>query len=188
MTQHSIHTRDGWPVETATLLADYPRAAWPDHPNFARSIQNWMGAHGGFRQLGAIVRDETEEFLDRNTPADEFARRLGYYGDLLVRNLHGHNTWEDRAFFPEIRAADPRFGHGLETLEADHEVLDQTIDSLTRQANRVIKLVQLEETQARSEAGALHDSATRIERFLERHLTDEEDLIVPILLHNKMRG
>lgn len=188
MTQHSIHTREGWPEEAATLLADYPRDLWPGHPNFARSIQNWMGAHAGFRQLGALMRETTEAYLDRGLAPESAAGRLGYYGDILVRNLHGHHTWEDRSFFPEIRDADQRFDQGLETLESDHNVLDETLDMLTHRANRVIKLIQLDELQARAEAGALHDSTERIERFLERHLTDEEDLIVPILLHHKMRG
>ncbi len=188
MTHLSIHTRDGWPDEAATLLAQYPRDAWPDHPNFARSIDNWMGAHQGFRQLGRIVAAETEAYLDRRIGAEDYAPRLSRYGDLLVRNLHGHHTWEDRSFFPEIRAADRRFDQGLETLESDHGVLDQTIERLTREANRVLKLTQLDEPQARTEAGGLHDTATRIEAFLQRHLTDEEDLIVPILLHHKMRG
>lgn len=188
MTKYSIHTRAGWPSDAETLLADYPREAWPDHPNFARSIQNWMGAHRGFRQLGDLVRTTTEAFLDRDSAPDQFAGALGHYGNLLVRNLHGHHNWEDAKFFPEISAADDRFDHGLDTLESDHEVLDETINRLTRQANRAIKLVQLDETQARSEAGVLHDTAAGLERFLERHLEDEEDLIVPILLHHKLRG
>jgi len=188
MTHLSIHTRDGWPPEIATLLGDYPREAWNSHPDLAQSTRNWMGAHQGFRALSGLVRSETEGFLDRAREGDDYAGRLSYYGGRLVGNLHGHHTWEDRAFFPEIREVDGRFDQGLETLERDHEALDATIAQLTEEANRVIKLVQLDETQARSEAGALHETASRIERFLERHLADEEDLIVPILLHHRMRG
>ena len=188
MTQYSIHTREGWPSDAATLLADYPREAWPGHPNFAQSIQNWLGAHQGFRQLGDLVRSSTEEFLDREIAPDRYARALGYYGNILVRNLHGHYTWEDRNFFPEISTVDDRLDHGLDTRESDHHALDETIETLTEQANRTIKLVQLDELQARSEAGKLHDTAAGLERFLDRHLTDEEDLIVPIVLHHKMRG
>jgi iron-sulfur cluster repair protein YtfE (RIC family) len=188
MIHHSIHTRDGWPSDTATLLADYPREAWPAHPHFAQSIRNWMGAHAGFRHYGRIVTDTTEHFIDRTVDPETYAERLAQVGGRLVGNLHGHHTWEDRSFFPEIREAEYRFDHGLETLEADHDVLDRTIETLTRQANRVIKLIQLDEGAARGEAASLHDSASQLEGFLSRHLTDEEDLIVPILLHHKMRG
>lgn len=188
MTHPSIHTRDGLPPEMETLLRDYPRAAWPGHTDFEQSIRNWMGAHAGFRHLARIVSAETDKFLDREMGTDTYAERLGFFGNRLVQNLHGHHTWEDRSFFPELRAADPRFTDGLDTLEADHLVLDETIDRLTRRANRVIKLARLDETQARSEAGGVLEAAHEIERFLDRHLTDEEDLVYPILLHHKLRG
>ena len=188
MTQTSIKTRQGLPDDMRLLLGDYPRDAWPDHPNFARSIQNWMGAHSMFRQLAEVTRVETEKFLDNDREAAEFAGRLGVYGNLLVRNLHGHHTWEDRSFFPELSAADQRFDHGIEMLEADHDVLDETLDRITQTGNRVMKLVQLDEAQAREEAGRLHRLAVDVEAYLARHLSDEEDLVVPVLLHHKMRG
>ena len=105
-----------------------------------------------------------------------------------MRNLHGHHGWEDRSFFPELAAADPRFEHGLEMLEGDHEALDDVLDRFTRTGNRAVKLIQLDEAQARDEVGALHKITTEIEGFLARHLSDEEDLVVPIILHHKLRG
>lgn len=170
------------------LLRDYPRETWPDHPNFARSIQHWMGAHLMFRQLCQRVGQDTEMYLDKSRAPDDYADRLGHYGDQLVRNLHGHHHWEDSAFFPELKRADPRFARGLEILEADHSELDAVLDRLTRQSNRVIKLIQLDERQAREEAGGVLAEAAATQNLLSRHLTDEEDLVVPILLHHRMRG
>ena len=170
------------------LLRDYPREAWPDHPHFARSIQNWMGAHQMFRQLGEITRKDAESYMDDKVSTDAFAGRLSYYGDLLVRNLHGHHTWEDRSFFPELSRADGRFDDGMGVLETDHLLLDETLDRFTRVANRAIKLFQLDEKQAREEVGEVQQCATDIEAFLTRHLADEEDLVVPIILHHKLRG
>ena len=186
---HTQTVRQGpLPPDMQRLLRDYPRDAWPDHPNFAASIRNWMGAHQMFRQLTALTRTETEAYLDKSRAPDDYAARLSHYGNLLVRNLHGHHGWEDHSFFPELSRADNRFDAGLDTLENDHLMLDDVLDRFTRQSNRVVKLIQLDEAQARSEAGAVHDLATGIEAFLERHLTDEEDLVVPILLHHKLRG
>lgn len=188
MTTQLELQREGLPVEMQVLLADYPREAWPDNPHFARSIQNWMSAHQMFRQLAAIVRGDTEEYLDNGKDPDDLSRELSRYGDLLVRNLHGHHTWEDREYFPELRTADRRFDKGLALLEEDHRILDGTLNRFTTAANRVIKLVQLDEAKAREEAVGLHDCSEQIEGLLERHLADEEDLIVPILLHHKLRG
>lgn len=189
MTNFSIKAREALPEEMRLLLRDYPRDSWPDHPNFAASIQNWMGAHQMFRQLGDIATGNCELYLDKTRSDEEFAGRISYYGNLLVRNLHGHHTWEDRSFFPELGAADDRFEDGLQMLESDHVEMDALLDDFTRGANRVIKLIDLDDpAQAYEETGKLHDTAQDIQRFLTRHLTDEEDLVVPILLHHKLRG
>ncbi len=186
--EHTIHTRQGLPTEMQTLLRDYPREVWPGHPNFARSIQNWMGAHETFRQLAALSRAETEALLDKSRTPDDFAERFGYYGDLLVRNLHGHHGWEDRSFFPELSRADPQFEQGLDMLEGDHVELDKVLEAFQRTGNRAIKLTQLDPAQAYDEAGILLKHTNAIQAFLTRHLTDEEELVVPILLHHKLRG
>ena len=107
--------------------------------------------------------------------------RLSYYGGNLVGNLHGHHGWEDHSHFPELSAADPRFDAGLEVLEKDHADLDLVLDDFTRQANRVIKLADLDATQAREEAVSVHRASEVIEAFLKRHLSDEEELAVPII-------
>ncbi len=186
--ENTIHTRQGLPTEMQSLLRDYPRDIWPGHPNFARSIQNWMGAHQMFRKLAELSRTETEAFLDKSRDADSFAERFGYYGNLLVRNLHGHHGWEDHDFFPELSRADTRFDAGLDMLEADHIELNQVLDRFQRSGNRAIMLTQLDPAQAYDEAGILLEHTAAIDGFLQRHLTDEEDLVVPILLHHKLRG
>lgn len=176
------------PDDMRVLLDDYPREAWAGHPNFAQSTQNWMGAHQMFRKLAALSRSETELYLDKSRSGEEYVKRLSYYGDLLVRNLHGHHHWEDHSFFPELSEADPRFDHGLEILEKDHEALDGVLDRLVEHANRTIKLEQLSPKDMKDEAGLVHKASLDIEALLARHLTDEEDLIVPIILHHKLRG
>lgn len=188
MTQYDINVRQGLPEEMQLLLRDYPREAWPDHPNFAASIGNWMGAHRMFRQLADIITLDTQELLDKKNDPEDYARRLTRYGNMLVRNLHGHHGWEDHQFFPELEAADHRFMRGLEMLESDHEEMDQILASLTSSANRYLKLTDMSPEDAASEAPDVLKASESIQHFLARHLTDEEDLVVPILLHHKMRG
>ena len=176
------------PDEMQLLLTDYPRDDSSAHPNFKRATEQWMRAHHSFRQLAEVTRTETEAYLDKTRDAQDYAGRLSIYGNLLVRNLHGHHHWEDHSYFPELSAADPRFDRGLEILEKDHAALDGILDAFTAKSNRVIKLIQLDEAQARNEAGAVHEMASGIEQLLDRHLTDEEDLAVPIILHHQLRG
>lgn len=188
MTQVFDMRTDGMPAEMQMLLDAYPRDTWEAHPGFKEKTQHWLGAHQMFRKLGNIIRLETEKYLDKSQDADAFSARLSYYGDAMVRNLHGHHGWEDHSYFPELSAADPRFDAGLEILEKDHQELDVVLESFSKSANRVIQLAELEEKQAYEEAGDLHVIAEAIEAFLKRHLSDEEELAVPIILHHRLRG
>ena len=176
------------PSEMQSLLRTYPRDTWEAHPGFKEKTRHWLGAHRMFRQLGATVRKDTESYLNGDKDAQDYAGRLSYRGGALVGNLHCHHGWEDHSYFPELSAADPRFNVGLAVLEKDHADLDVVLDSFTRTANRTIKLIQLNETAAQEEAGKLHGVALTIEAFLQRHLTDEEELAVPIILHHRLRG
>ena len=188
MTAEFDIRKEDMPATMRVLLEDYPRDSWEAHPGFKEKTRHWLGAHQMFRQLGEFVRVETEHYLDRTRAPDDFAARLSYYGNVLVGNLHGHHGWEDHSYFPELSAADPRFDAGLAILEKDHHELDRVLDAFAGTANRAIKLIQLDEAQAQAEAGKLHGFSETIEAFLERHLSDEEELAVPIILHHRLRG
>ena len=176
------------PESMRALLADYPRDSWNAHPNFRQATKNWLGAHRMFRTLAALIHRKTKAYLEGNLKPNKFAADLSYYGDALVQNLHGHHNWEDRVYFPELARAEPRFKSGLETLEMDHLALNKLLDEFAREANRVVKLIQLDAAQAREEASTLPPICKKLEALLSRHLSDEEDLAVPIILHHKLRG
>jgi len=188
MTDLTDIRTDAMPEAMRVLLYDYPRESWEENSHFKQATRQWLEAHQMFRRLAELVRTETEKHLDRAHQTDDYAGRLSYFGNALVRNLHGHHGWEDHSYFPELSAADPRFDAGLEILEKDHKDLDAVLDRFTRAANRTIKLIQLDEKAAFDEVGALHGEAVTIEAFLERHLSDEEELAVPIILHHRLRG
>ncbi len=180
--------KDDMPSEMQSLLREYPRDTWTEHPGFRDKTRQWMAAHRMFRQLSRTVREDTEKFLNKDISDEDYRARISYRGNILVGNLHGHHGWEDHSYFPELSAADSRFDIGLEILENDHENLDIVLDNFTTSANRTIKLLQLSDRLAYDEAGILLDNAKTIEKFLTRHLSDEEELAVPIILHHRLRG
>ncbi|WP_171169343.1 MULTISPECIES: hemerythrin domain-containing protein [unclassified Ruegeria] len=180
--------QDDMPQEMRFLLDQYPRDSWEAHPGFKEKTEHWLGAHEMFRRVAERIRLDTEGVLSNEIGLDDYVGRLSYYGGNLVGNLHGHHGWEDRSYFPALSAADPRFDAGLELLEQDHFDLDKVLSDFTGTANRVIKLSALDEEQAYDEAGQLHATSNTIEAFLKRHLSDEEELAVPIILHHRLRG
>lgn len=185
--QFDIRT-DDMPVEMRSLLDEYPRDSWEEHAGFRDKTRQWLGAHQMFRRLSVTVRTDTESYLDGNVDAKDYVNRLVHRGGALVGNLHGHHGWEDHSYFPELSAADSRFDAGLEILEKDHVALNKVLDTFTDTANRAIATVQLDDKQSRDEVGKLHTAAETIEAFLQRHLSDEEELAVPIILHHRLRG
>ena len=180
--------QDDMPQEMRFLLDQYPRDSWETHPGFKEKTKHWLGAHEMFRHVAERIRLDTEGVLSNEMGLDDYVGRLSYYGGNLVGTLHGHHGWEDRSYFPELSAADPRFDAGLEILEKDHEALNRVLDRFAEAGNRTIQLIQLDENQVRDEAGKLHKTAEAIEAFLARHLSDEEELAVPIILHHRLRG
>lgn len=176
------------PDEMRFLLQTYPRDDWETHPGFKEKTRHWLGAHQMFRRVAELVHLDTEAVLNKDMALDDYVGRLSYFGGNLISNLHGHHGWEDHSYFPELSAADPRFGAGLELLEQDHVDLDVVLDDMTRKANRVIKLATLDKKQAHEEINAVLPAAEAIEAFLKRHLSDEEELAVPVILHHRLRG
>lgn len=200
-TSSSRSSKHGWDIRTATLpedmrflLADYPRDSWECHPGFKNKTRQWLGAHTMFRQTSAILKKDVEVYLDGEKDPHDYMRRLAYRGGSLVNNLHGHHGWEDNSFFPELSAADARFDRGLAILEKDHAALEQVLHDFSESANRFIRLVQSDNSvvdvqgKMRSTAGHVHAASDAIEALLLRHLGDEEELAVPIILHHRLRG
>ncbi len=188
MTLTEYTTRAPMPEAHKILFTQYPREAWDNHPNFKQKTMNWMNAHTGFKALNELCQEATENGIDKKWSYEKTAQYIGYYGNMMVQSLHGHHNWEDRNFFPEIMAADDRAEAGLDLLESDHQELDERLDRITRQSNRVLKLVDLDPSQVHDELGLLHPEFDALGKLLTRHLEDEEDLIVPIIIHNKLRG
>lgn len=170
------------------LLREYPRNSWEAYPGFRDKTRHWLGALQMFRRISELVRNETERYMDKNRDPMDFAARLSHYGGRLVGDLLGHHGWEDYSYFPELSAADPRFNAGLEILEKDHEELAVVLHSFTKSSDRTIQLIRMRDRKARNEAGRVHGLAEMIEAFLARHLSDEEELAVPIILLHRLRG
>ena len=177
-----LDTRTGWPEGLRIFLDRYPREAWLDHRNFGERMQFWMGVHGGFRQLGTSLGSATAGFREGEVTPERFRQwfvpRLNY----LLSHLHTHHQIEDFDYFPVLTEAEPRLARGFEVLETDHEAIHRTIAALAEAANAFV-VVDTQDREALLRSGERYaDASDRLIRQLMRHLDDEEDLIVPLVL------
>ncbi len=162
-------------------MNEYPREAWESSDNFGALIRFWLERHIMFRKLMGSLQAETERALDGNLDGRMLSGRVSRYGSMLVGELHGHHNVEDVHYFPKLRVLDSRLERGFDLLDADHHALDGLIEGFTQTANGVIQAVG-NGADWRGSAETLHTGLNRFETDLNRHLIDEEELIVPILL------
>ena len=177
----SLKKRDGLPDALRVLLDEYPRAGWESSDNFGALIRFWLERHMMFRKLMTSLQGETERALDGAIEGRMLAGRVSRYGSMLVGELHGHHNVEDAHYFPRLRRLDARLADGFDLLDSDHHALDGMIEGFTKAANGLIGAVS-ENADWRGPAEAFRKDLMAFEAGLDRHLVDEEDLIVPVLL------
>jgi hemerythrin-like domain-containing protein len=182
----ALTRRDALPDALRILLRDYPREGWLTDPNFNGLVSFWLERHMMFRQILAQLQRETEAFLDRDRDPQSFAQGVSRHGGMFVSQLHGHHQIEDHHYFPALRGREPRIEAGFELLDADHHALDGLLDGFVKQANAAIRGAG--GADPLTSAGALRDGLVTLERLIDRHLTDEEDLIVPVILRDGPAG
>lgn len=169
--------RTGLPDALRVLAEGLPRSGWETHPNFSALTRFWLDRHLMFRDILKRLLDDTEARLDTrldpHTHAEHAARLAGF----LLEQLHTHHRVEDHHYFPQLNRLDARLIRGFELLDADHGALDGLIHGLGGAVRGY-----LDAEAAEPEAARLLKTLDAFRRHLDRHLTDEEDLIVPVIL------
>jgi hemerythrin-like domain-containing protein len=180
-----IDSRTGWPDELCVVLNDFPRDTWAStRSGMARF---WIDKHNYLRRQSEALQRANDDYQGSAT-ADptQFGswivpRLQGFLGE-----LHGHHQIEDHHYFPAFRSAEPRLAAGFDVLNADHELIHGGIMSIVESMNEFIKALQPEASSGtdaqRREADRYIDASRELHRRLERHLNDEEDLIIPLMI------
>lgn len=177
----SLDQRDGLPDELLFLLKELPRANWSNHPDFNGLTSFWIERHMLFRKLLKLMKSDAEELISHAMDPEKFRGRLSHLGSTFVNQLHGHHQVEDDQFFPQLEALEMRLQRGFEMLDRDHHALDGLLASFTDQANGV--LAETTDDQAlREKTAQFRRDLKGLNGLIERHLTDEEDLVLPIIL------
>jgi iron-sulfur cluster repair protein YtfE (RIC family) len=181
----ALDTRTGLPEALRVLLAQYPREAWARDPGFSPLIRFWLDRHMMFRKLSERMAADARAALDGRSDPRAHAAALARFGGMFVQELHGHHHIEDAHYFPVLSRHDPRLERGFALLDADHHALDGHLQAFVSRANAVL---QADPLARHDRTGAFLDGLEEFAPLLERHLTDEEDLVVPVLLRHGERG
>jgi len=186
MSKQDLGTRSGLPDTLRILMQEFPRAHWQTHANFGGMVQFWLQRHLMFRDLLDRLQTETRARFDNATSHDKFAPRLSRLGGMFLQELHGHHQIEDTHYFPQLIGLDQRLERGFDILDSDHHAIDGLLNGFAEAANAVLNadgdIAQHDAT------GRLTESLDGFQTLLDRHLVDEEELIVPVILKTGFSG
>ena len=174
--------RSGWPEDLRVLMARYPREQWAGHANLGEMARFWLSRHDMFRELAGMIRNIETQFRSGALSAVEFPRLFVPRLQFLLSQLEVHHQIEDLHHFPLLRAADERLARGFDVLEADHHTIHATMDRTADTANALLRALSGDADRLRRCGDDYADASAALLKGLIRHLDDEEDLIVPLIL------
>jgi iron-sulfur cluster repair protein YtfE (RIC family) len=179
-----IDQRKGWPAELRVLLEEYPRDSW--RANASPLARFWIDKHGHFRHQATALKAAADAYRNERSTAPDLGAWLAPRLQSFVMELHGHHQIEDFHYFPAFRTAEPRLAAGFDVLAGDHELLHGGILDLVEATNAFFATLGAADAGSadaqRHAADRYIEVSERMYRRLARHLDDEEDLIIPVML------
>lgn len=181
--QADMRARESLPEHLKILSLKYPRATWPAKDDMGGLTQFWLDRHLMFRRLLGQLQEEMQGFASDAGQAGSFAQRMPRLAGFLIQNLHGHHQVEDHHYFPMLSGHDERLKPGFEMLDLDHQALDAALHDYQSSAEALLQALARDASQRPAQLARYESQLTNLATWVERHLFDEEELIVPILLH-----
>lgn len=179
-----LDNRTGLPEELYVLLHEHPRDTWLG----ARSSMAdfWVQKHAHLLRQSAALIAANGEYRQARVTAVQFGSAVAPRLQGFLGELHGHHQIEDHHYFPAFRRAEPRLAPGFDMLGRDHEMVHSGIMEIVEAVNELITTIRDESSanvDAQKRAADRYIAASELmHRRLERHLADEEDLIIPVML------
>ena len=178
----ALARRNGWPEDLRVLIARFPREQWEGHANLGEMARFWLSRHAMFRELAGMIETIEAQFRAGELSAAEFPRQLVPRLQFLLQQLGVHHQIEDLHYFPIFRAAEARLARGFDVLEGDHHAIHADMAATADTANALLRVLQGNGDSLRRCGDDYAAASGALLKGLIRHLDDEEDLIVPLIL------
>lgn len=180
-----LDARRGLPEDLLYLARRHPRP-WDGAPGLAGTGEIWLGNHRYFRAVTDWLAGFVDGLRVADVPPDAFPAPFRSRVGALLSGLDGHHRIEDQYYFPRFMQAEPRLLHGFEIMEDDHHVIHRAIFELSSAGRALVEALGAPSERLSPDAARAADAAAGtfggFRTALARHLDDEEDLVIPLLL------
>lgn len=157
------------------------RLAWDNDSRFLGWPAHLQRLHAAISEASARLIGGLEVALgEPEGSAQELMGLTGMnrLGLDLVSHVHGHHIFEDSNVLPGFLGRFPQLASAIDLLENDHQVLDQALG----QSEQVFARLRGGEI-SKSQIGKALEQAKVLNKILNRHTYDEEDILIPAMLH-----
>ena len=178
----ALDTRAGWPDDLRVLADRYPREQWDNHANLGSMARFWLQRHAMFREIASALEDATKAFRAGTATCQDFRAWFPPRLQFFLQQLNAHHQIEDLHYFPVFQAAERALARGFDVLEADHGAIHQSIDATVETANTFLRAAANDAAALRTAGDSYSAASDKLMHQLSRHLGDEEDLIIPLIL------
>ena len=145
--------------------------------DYAYKTSGWLKVHTNIRKRQRILVQISEAYISGEFDWSEYRSQILKRINMHVLKLHQHHGVEDEGFFPEFVSMYPKLAPAFEILGHDHEYLNELLYKLQIQNDQLAR----SEIEDKALAEELHKTLVAVTDLLQQHLTDEEDLVIPIL-------
>jgi hemerythrin-like domain-containing protein len=177
-----IESRAEWPPALRFLLERHPREGWAAHTAIGPLGRYWLARHASFREMGGALGTATTAFQDGRIEPAAFGAWFAPRLQAFLSHLDGHHQVEDYHYFPRLRALEPRLAAGFDVLAADHETIHRALIEVVEAANALLAGMRGTGGADQAPGDRYAAASARLIGGLMRHLDDEEDLIIPLLI------
>ncbi|MCT9000082.1 hemerythrin domain-containing protein [Chelativorans intermedius] len=183
-----LENRRQLPEDLRFLVRRYPRETWGSHANLDEMAQFWLQRHDMFRELGGMLRRGVDDYREGRLPPASFAQWFAPRLRFFLQQLHGHHQVEDLHYFPVFARAEPRLQRGFDILDSDHHIIHEALERNGERARELLLALRQDADRQRFAADAYAEENVRLVAMLARHLDDEEDLVIPLMLERGEDG
>lgn len=174
-----VAMRDRLPLAIRPTLLEEAKSDWQKHPRFSGKAGFFMNIHRQLLDGADWLAAQSEQLLE--VPESELRDHTNAIGltaktSRLLSFAHGHHEIEDHGYFPQFAQLCPQLDRALSLLDGDHHVLDETLQGVEAAVVRA--------GHGRDQMARLHSQAAALKKIMHRHITDEEDVIIPIFLRH----
>lgn len=137
--------------------------------------EHWLQVHDMFREQAKSIERAMQQFRVGSLPAPDFVRHGGAEVLSLVRVLDMHHHAETSYAFPAVAQAAADVAKAFDVLDRDHVV----IEGMIQKVRTTLAAPRVDSPRLANELESVLDPLLPA---LQRHLRDEEDIIVPALI------